>query len=445
MSELVVKGQEPVNITLGVESTAKSKFKLDNAATGFSLLANKRVPVVYRLSVDFKEEIDKQILKQAIIEILPRFPFFRASINKGFFWGKWVTNLSTPEILPEVQYTNQYIPLGKNRLLYRIFVNQKRLAIEFHHALTDGTGSMTFFKSIISSYLKLKLNNNCDWGKLFCPDDEIINEEFENAFDLNYIKKMKEKPLKHKGKSFNIPLKTVKTGVFHITRAIISVEEIRKKAKEYNISISVFLTAVYLDSLREIQQNLYNIKKKIKPIRINISVDLRRIFPSKTMRIFSLLTTLNIDPRKEQLDFKKIIGIVEDQLREDVKPERFQQKIAQNIRNLSSPIMKITPFQVKRFFARHGYYFVRTPKYGGILSNLGLQKLPRDFEKHIEHFDIIVGPSPVNKVRIGVVSFKDKMSITFGRIIDKPILAEAFCKKLYNHSIKVTLESYKMF
>ncbi len=413
---------------------------MDNAATGFSLIACKRIPVVYRLSVNLKEEIDLEQLKLAISNILPRYPYYRVSIKKGLFWGRWQLNLSEPEILSDVKYSNNHIPLGTKNLLYRIYVKYNRLSIECHHALTDGTGSMMFFKSIIVSYLQHKHKLEADWEKIFHPDDEINPLEFEDAFDKYLIKK-KKKPVKQKGRSFNIPIRAEKTGIFHVTKATISASEIIAKAKEYNVSISVFLTAVYLDSLREIQQQLVK-KKKIKPIRINVSVDLRRLLPSKTMRIFSLLTTPSIYPKKEQLDFQKIISSVEKQLREDVTPEKFQEKISQNIRSLSSPIMNITPFLIKRFFARKGYYFVRTPFHSGILSNLGKVELPEKFEEYIEHFDVIVGPSPVNKVRVGVVSFQDKMSITFGRVIKEPLLAETYCRKLREHSVEVKVKKY---
>ncbi|MHA1213332.1 MAG: hypothetical protein ACTSSH_12855, partial [Candidatus Heimdallarchaeota archaeon] len=99
-------------------------------------------------------------------------------------------------------------------------------------------------------------------------------------------------------------------------------------------------------------------------------------------------------------------------------------------------------FLVKRFFGREGYFFIRTPYHGGILSNLGQTELPEDYENYIDRFDVIVGPSSVNKVRVGIISFGDKMSITFGRVINEPILTETFCRKLREHSITVILENY---
>ncbi|MHA1200216.1 MAG: hypothetical protein ACTSQF_12895, partial [Candidatus Heimdallarchaeaceae archaeon] len=290
---------------LGSEKSENYRFRIDNAATGFSLISSKKIPVVYRLSVDFKEEVNIQILQKAIEKVLPRFPYFRTSIRKGIIWGSWVTNLSLPEIQEEPRFTNQYIPLGKNNLLYRIIVKNHRFSIECHHALTDGTGSMMFFRSIIVSYLQLKYKLKKNWGEIFHPEDEIDPLEYEDSFAKNYIKGLKQKPPKNKKWSFNIPIKGEKPGVFFVSKSTVSVDEIRKKAKEFNVSISVFLTAVYLDSLKEIQERFVKNRKKIKHIRINVSVDLRRLLQSRTMRIFSLLTTPSINPKDEQLDFRK--------------------------------------------------------------------------------------------------------------------------------------------
>ena len=110
MSRHINKGQEPVKITLGIESTDRSRFKLDNAATGFSLLACKRIPLVYRLSVSLKCHLLKPlvsansvasfldlnafaVLPQSdltnhtfifyhLLFILSLFPFLRVSIRK---------------------------------------------------------------------------------------------------------------------------------------------------------------------------------------------------------------------------------------------------------------------------------------------------------------------------------------------------------------------------
>ncbi|MHA1217886.1 MAG: hypothetical protein ACTSSN_12375 [Candidatus Heimdallarchaeaceae archaeon] len=444
MSEAIFDKNATAKFSLGIAAD-KRKYKLDNAAEGFSLMSSKKVSCVFRIACTLKENVDVKKLHKALANILPRFPYFRVSIKKGFIWGKWITNLSIPEIMPVEQYTNQYIPIGRKKLLYRILVNQNRIAIECHHSLTDGHGGLIFLNSLIAEYFNIKKTEIDNWENIFNSKKEPDYQEFENAFDQNYKRKVKRKSTRFGKRSFNIPFKTEPPGVIHTSKVTVSVKEVKQKAKEFNVSVTGFLSALYMDSLKTIQEDICKNKtRRMKPIRLNVPVNLRRVLPSITMRNFTLCVTPNIDPKKKQLTLKEIILQVNDCLKNKIIPETFYQMIARNTRSLSSPIMQIAPFQVKRFFARKGYYFFRTPYYSGILTNLGKITLPKSLTDRIDSYDIVIGPGPVNKVRVGVASFEDNLVLTFSRVIKEPILAEVFCKKLEGQNVAFNFEPYKI-
>ena len=444
MSDVIVDKNATSKISLGIIAN-KRKYKLDNAAEGFSLMSSKKVSCVFRIACTLKEKVDVKKLQEALANILPRFPYFRVSIKKGFIWGKWITNLSIPKIMLEGQNTNQYIPIGRKKLLYRILVNHNSIAIECHHSLTDGHGSLIFLNSLIAEYFKIKKVEIDNWENIFNSKNEPDFQEFENAFDQHYKRKVKRKSTRFGKRSFNIPFKLESPGVIHTSKVTVSVKDVKQKANELNVSITGFLSGLYIDSLKTIQEDICKNKtRRMKPIRLNVPVNLRRVLPSITMRNFSLCVTPYIDPKKEQLTFNEIVLQVNDCLKNKIIPETFYQMIARNTKSLSSPIMQIVPFQVKRFFARKGYYFFRTPYYSGILTNLGKISLPMSLTEQIDSYDIVIGPGPVNKVRVGVASFEDRLVLTFSRVIKEPILAEAFCKKLEGQNVVFNFEPYKI-
>ena len=49
--------------------------------------------------------------------------------------------------------------------MFRIRCFDKRIAIEYFHALTDGTGGVTFLLTLTAEYLKLKHNIKIEYNE----------------------------------------------------------------------------------------------------------------------------------------------------------------------------------------------------------------------------------------------------------------------------------------
>ncbi|NPD89326.1 MAG: hypothetical protein HGN29_11420 [Asgard group archaeon] len=430
MNTPVLKKNASTRTSLGIKAD-KRKYKLDSAAIGFSLLSNKRVTNVFRISCTLKEDVEINKLHTALSNILPRFPYYRVSIRRGLFWGKWVTNLAIPEIQSERQYPCQYISLGRKRLLYRIIVNINQVTLECQHCLTDGYGGLIFLNSLIAEYFRIKGVILTEFNGIFLPEDESDPLEYEDAYERHYKEIKREGGVKFRKRSFTIPNKLEPPGVFHLSKVIVSLESIKQKSKEFNVSITSLLIAIYFESLKDLQELLYKNKtRKIKPIRLRVPVNLRQIFESKTMRNFSLGVRLDLDSKMDTKPFRERVVEINNLLKKQIQPSTFYHKIAMNIGNTKLWIMQITPYQVKRFFARRGYYFISAPYYSGVISNLGKVNIPDQLVKYIDSYEVVVGPSALHKERVGLISFEDKLVITFSRLIKESILAEIFIGKL---------------
>ena len=435
--DLQLAKKTTAGISLGVRVDNR-KYKLDSAAIGFSLLSNKRVTNVFRIECHLKEKVDAKKLHEALSNILPRFPYFRVSIRRGLFWGKWVTNLTIPEIQSERPHPCQYISFGRKKLLYRVIVNENRIIFECQHCLTDGYGGTIFINSLVTEYFRVIGIKSKECEGIFTPREEPNPLEYEDSYERYYKKMKRRKGLNFKKRSFNIPNKLEPPGIFHLSRLVLSLENIKNKSKELGVSITALLTAMYFESLKDLQEELYKDKpRKIKPIRMRVPVNLRQMFPSKTMRNFSLGVRLDFDDSMDSKSLKERAKEIDVLLKNEIQPDTFYRKFAFNIGNTNMPIMQITPYQVKRFFARTGYYYVSAPYYSGVISNLGRIKLPNEIMKYIDSYDMVIGPSAMHKERVAVVSFKDRFIITFSRSIKESILTELFERKLRKIGLKL--------
>ncbi|MHA1302456.1 MAG: hypothetical protein ACTSQE_09675 [Candidatus Heimdallarchaeaceae archaeon] len=421
----------------------EKKYRLDNAATLFSLVSSKHITCIFRLSATFKQPIKLDLLQKAFENILPRFPYYCVNQRPGFSWYYWREVIGTPKVILDQRNPCQKMPLRKRGILpFRVRAYQNRIAVEFHHAITDGTGALTFLKALVGEYLRLSFNITVeDWGDVFRPEQTPHPEEFEDAFKVYYQKTIPE-PLKIT-RAFHLPYKLEKAGVYHITAGIIPVREIIALSKKYNVSLTEFLSAVYIDTLQDI---LYSFPEKQqkrlkKPIRLMIPVNLRRIYPSKTMRNFSLYVTPGIDPRLGKFTFEEIVKEVYHYMRTEVNDKYINQQIKRNVRGELHPLMKATPLFIKKMFGKLIYYSLGEYLYSGVLTNLGKVSMPDPLNDYIQNFQFLPAPSPVTKSNCAIVSFKDKLYINFGRTIRESEVEKRFFRKLVKMGVPVKIET----
>lgn len=433
--------EHPVALTQEETNKIRS-YRMDNAAVLFSFVCNKRITCLFRLCATLKEPINVSVLQRALDRIIERFPYYRVNQRPGLFWFYWETNLGKPKIIADSKYPSQMMPMRKRGIFpFRVRAFQNRIALEIYHSLTDGTGGLTFLKAIVAEYLTLKGVKTDNWEGIFRYGEKPHDEEYEDAFKKYY------QPLYPKQKlldvAFQIPHKLEKKGIYHITAGISPVKEILSKSKELNVTLTEYLTTIYIDALQEIFYELpeKTQKKLSKPIRLMVPVNLRRFFPSQTMRNFSLFVTPGIDPRLGHFTFDDILQTVYHYMRVEVNDRYISQQISRNVRGEIHPLMRVTPLFIKTTGGRFVYSRMGEKLYSGTLTNLGRVVMPEAFSDKIESFQFLPAPSPSNKSSCAIVSFKNNLYINFGRVIKDPIVERKFFRKLKKQGVSVKIET----
>ena len=86
-----------------------------------------------------------------------RFPSIAVRLCRGAFWYYLEELSSAPEITDEKSWPLAHTPFESiNECALRVIVYKNRIAVEFYHALTDGTGGMVFLKSLLAEYIEQK-------------------------------------------------------------------------------------------------------------------------------------------------------------------------------------------------------------------------------------------------------------------------------------------------
>lgn len=76
-------------------------------------------------------------------------------------------------------------------------------------------------------------------------------------------------------------------------------------SESYNATITEYLNSVLLYALMQKQESEWHLK--LRPVKIAMPVNLRRFFPSRTLRNFITMIYPGIDPRLGEYTFEEIV------------------------------------------------------------------------------------------------------------------------------------------
>ncbi|HUT79605.1 MAG TPA: hypothetical protein VMZ29_00265 [Candidatus Bathyarchaeia archaeon] len=424
-----------------LDSTKKRKkitCRMDAAGKLFHTVTSPKIPCVYRLWVTMKHVVRREALQKALENIMPRFPYYQVMVAKGFIWNKWKKVNQIPKVRPELEYPCQYIPIrDRNTFPYRIINNQNQIIIEFNHSLTDGTGALIFLKSLVAEYLTLSGITVEDWGDIFRPDQKPKPEEMEYAYRKNFKIGIPKLPKIYK--AYHIPFVRMKTGISYVTNGKMDVRDVLTLSRKHKVTLTELLTAVYIDTLQEIMFETPSKRRKIRPIRIMVPINVRNLLPSKTMRNFTTFLGPGVDPRLGRFSFEEIIAQVHHFKNMQVNEKYQTQQISFYVSIEINPFVGIIPNFIKRMFIRPLYKQMGESLFSSFLTNLGQTKMPKEFNDEIIDFQVLPMYHPYFKSGLGLLTTNNFLNINFVRNIKENIVEEKFFNKLRELGLEVQI------
>ena len=415
-------------------------MRLDNAAKIYPAARNNNWSNVFRLSMTLTEEVDVQILQSALDVTVRRFPSIAARLRRGVFWY-YVQQLSH---VPTVRTDSSY-PLTRmsrdevRRCAIRVLVYNKRIAVEIFHSITDGNGALIFLKTLVAEYLQQRYGiaipaEHGVLGRLEEPSEAEMEDSFQKyAGPISASRKEAD--------AWRISGTPEPDGFLHQTCFQVPVKPALELAHRYGVSLTTFLCAVLMDALQNMQEEKVPNRMRRKAIKVLIPVNLRKIFPSRSLRNFALYTTPEIDPRLGRYNFEEICSAIRHRMGLEINPKVMSSKIATNVGSERSVAIKIMPLFIKNAVMKAVFNAVGEKKSCLSMSNLGVIQLPEVMKAYVQRVDFVLGVQATAPHNCGVLSYGDSLYINFIRNTKEPELEYHFHKVLRGMGIPAEVQS----
>lgn len=403
-------------------------YRLDASADLYPMSLSRITQSNYRVAVNIKDLVDPEILLDALKLAYKRFPSFKVHLRKGLFRYYFEENNSKPEIFTESGIYMENVDFRKNhKFVIRVSYYENRINWDFFHGLTDGTGALEFIKTHLYAYYLLLGKEGLDEEYIKFPGEEVFREEIEDGTQ----KYFKDFPLNDKAigsmtgsNTAYIKDKFLKKAGFGIIQGSMNALTIRDLSKKYGCSITELLAAIALLSIK----NTYVSPKERKNLAIMIPVNLRSIFPSKTMHNFTTLVRCELDHNTVEPTIEAYIAVIKEELRKGLADtNQLNKKLSIAALMAKKWYLRIMPSFIKMIFIKVPKTRIVRPRQTLILSNLGIVKTPCDISDEIGRLSINVNVSNKTPVSIGVSTHNGEMVIMFtSKIVNTKFQREFF-------------------
>ncbi|UJF16355.1 alcohol acetyltransferase [Jeotgalibaca sp. MA1X17-3] len=333
----------------------KKWVRLDNASNIFLAAMSPRDTKVFRISAEVTETVDPELLQEALNRTFDKYLLYHSVLRRGFFWYY----LEESGLRPTVQLDNRptceaLYHFDRKELLFRVVHWKKRISLEVFHILSDGTGAMWFFEDLLKEYILLR-HPEIDANEEELPQINRSEDSFIRYFHKNEQRNFTESAQSaiqslteagkvagkyataygKKAKSLLMPVadrdKSGKKvyqvkGTYtpdsrpRIVEMEFPVKEVIQLAKKENISLTIYLTALFIEATRLSAKEF----KGTETIAVSVPVNLRQFFPSHSARNFFSVTRLEYT---YELEKENSIREISQELKRQFEPQLTKESL----------------------------------------------------------------------------------------------------------------------
>ncbi len=416
----------------------KKWYRLDTAALIFPAIARRDWCNAFRVSMTLSEPVDPALLQRAADDLRPRFPSFFVSLRKGFFWYYLEESENPVQVQKDYAYPLTFMS-GRElrRNCMRILCYKNRIAVEFFHSLTDGHGGSIFLCNLTARYLELKYGVSvpCE-GLILDRNQHPPREELEDSFLRHAAGSALSR---HEEKSFLLRGTRDGRGFRTLTTGVVDTGALLDMAHKWGVTVTALLAGVMCESVMGIQSERRP-RKRCRPVKITIPIDLRRLYGSKTLRNFALVLNVGADPRFGDYTTEELCKTIWHQLCAYATPQHMAGMIAANVQPQQAIAIRLVPVAVKNI-VMNGIY--RSIGEGGgslNISNIAGLPMPDVMKRYVERAEFIIGPQRSYPNNCSVLSYGGKTYINMIRNIRESELERRFFSRLVELGIPVDIE-----
>ncbi|MCR5357628.1 MAG: hypothetical protein K6E63_09550 [Lachnospiraceae bacterium] len=358
-------------------------YRLDNVAKVFLAAHNKRNPRSIRVSCILNEPVDADVLQQALEITVKHRPQIQVRIRRGFFWHYLEQTDTAPVAMPETlgPCPSLYGGSYKGVLHYLVTYYNDRINIDMFHAICDGTGAFILLKLLVLNYLKLRYPGQLNEVSL--PDSASSDDRSQNSYDHFYDDSNGPIPktiLNKKKRAYRILSRKLPYNQLQYFEVHLDSARLLKSARKLNVSLTSYLGASLMLAIRADMP----IRQRRRPVTISMPVNLRKYYPSDTLRnFFNNVDVSHYFDGTETLE--ELAAEFDGKLKSSLKPELIKEQMNryQSIEQLF--LTRMVPLFIKQPIVR--MFSGREEKtVTAVLSNLGPIDMPPQTQPYIRGF-----------------------------------------------------------
>ncbi|WP_405376305.1 hypothetical protein [Pseudobutyrivibrio sp.] len=352
-------------------------YKVDNVAKVFLATAAKRDTRTLRVSCTLWDEIDPELLQEAVLLAIQERPQFQVRIRRGIFWHYMEDTDIQPVVTEE---HGRVCPIlykpGRAMLHYRVTYYHNRINLDLFHAISDGTGALEFLNIIVSSYLELKYPDRFEDIVIHsgASEDDLNQDSYKQFFGSMGLKASTLKYAYHPG-GLKLPYDQLQFFELQVPTA-----DILPKAKEMGVGLTSYIGARLMLAIKADMPP----RKVKKPINVSMPVNLRNYYPSKTSRNF--FNNINVSHIfTEDISLEDLAKEFDEKLKANLTEENIKKQM-DNFETMEYVIpVRAVPLFIKQLVVRYGSK-VTDKKVSVVLSNLGVQRPPEELTSMIQNY-----------------------------------------------------------
>jgi len=394
-------------------------YTLDDAAKIYPLSMKQNQMAVFRLSVYLKETVVPELLQIALTFTIKRFPSFATTVKKGFFWHYLDTAKRRYAVQPETGIPCQPLNLShSSSQSFRVLWYQNRISVEFFHALTDGTGGMSFLKALTAEYLRLNGVDSNEEG-ILKRDDTPTAEETENSFSRARAMDQKSGFVDAPATQMSGRLSRVKP--CRVLHFCMDAARLKQAAKERSVTVTTYILSKMFLAGKAATDEMNG------EINIQVPVNMRKFYPSETVRNFALYCGIRL-PIQKIADTSVMTQEITEQLVSKASLDAMNEMMSTTRKMVRA--LSYIPLAIKVPVARIVYGFLGDGIFSNTLSNLGVVTMPDGYADHIESMDFVLGTAITNRAGCSMVTFGNTATLSIAKFTADPSFEEAMFRLL---------------
>ena len=172
-------------------------------------------------------------------------------------------------------------------------------------------------------------------------------------------------------------------------------------------------------------------------LNIQLPVNMRKFYPSKTVRNFSMYCGIRI-PIEKIGSKEELLSEINAQIAEKARKEKMHEMITAAVNLVSS--IRLIPLVIKQPIAKIVYGLLGEKIYTTTFSNLGVVRFPNELMEHIDHLDFCLGAQVTNRLACAAVTCGNVATFSISKMTADPAFEEKLYQLLANDGIEVLVE-----